>query len=195
MLDTGIDVLEVVNLVFFCWCARRGFGRCSAVVRACVPDLFGPGKHKEEVVAFDHARTSSNFSQNIPATEGALGERLVGQSGCRWRLGWIGELDKVVADRQTARETTASPAGHPVSDDEVRAQIAARCCRSGVGQHEPRQLRVQPTAAHREQYAKPEAWTLLSPEALSELSHQVAGLPSQLDPENEEANSLRPGWC
>jgi type I restriction enzyme R subunit len=39
-----------------------------------------------------------------------------------------------------------------------------------------------------EQYAKPEAWAVLSPEALSDLSHQVAGLPSELDPENEEAN-------
>ncbi|MBL8529041.1 MAG: restriction endonuclease subunit R, partial [Burkholderiales bacterium] len=31
------------------------------------------------------------------------------------------------------------------------------------------------------------AWAVLSPEALAELSHEVAGLPSELDPENEEA--------
>jgi hypothetical protein len=31
------------------------------------------------------------------------------------------------------------------------------------------------------------AWAVLSPEALSELSHEVAGLPSELDPEGEEA--------
>ena len=38
-----------------------------------------------------------------------------------------------------------------------------------------------------EKYAKPEAWTVLPSEALTELSHEVAGLPSELDPEGEEA--------
>jgi type I restriction enzyme R subunit len=46
---------------------------------------------------------------------------------------------------------------------------------------------VRPRRRIVEQYAKPEAWTVLSPEALSDLSHQVAGLPSELDPESEEA--------
>ena len=38
-----------------------------------------------------------------------------------------------------------------------------------------------------EKYAKPESWVSLPAEALTELSHEVAGLPSELDPENEEA--------
>src|SRR6185295_16957224 len=38
-----------------------------------------------------------------------------------------------------------------------------------------------------EKYAKPEAWGVLSSAALSELSHDVAGLPSELDPEGEES--------
>ncbi len=46
---------------------------------------------------------------------------------------------------------------------------------------------VRPQRRLVEKYAKPEAWAVLSPEALSELSHEVAGLPSELDPENEEA--------
>jgi type I restriction enzyme R subunit len=46
---------------------------------------------------------------------------------------------------------------------------------------------VRPRRRIVEQYAKPEAWTVLSPEARSELSHEVAGLPSELDPGNEEA--------
>ena len=46
---------------------------------------------------------------------------------------------------------------------------------------------VRPKRRIVEKYAKPEAWTILSPEALSELSHEVAGLPSELDPEGEEA--------
>jgi type I restriction enzyme, R subunit len=46
---------------------------------------------------------------------------------------------------------------------------------------------VRPKRRIIEKYAKPEAWTLLAPEALSELSHEVAGLPSELDPESEDA--------
>ena len=38
-----------------------------------------------------------------------------------------------------------------------------------------------------EKYAKPESWVSLPAEAVTELSHEVAGLPSELDPENEEA--------
>jgi type I site-specific restriction endonuclease len=38
-----------------------------------------------------------------------------------------------------------------------------------------------------ESYAQPEAWAVLSTEAHSALAHHVAGLPSALDPEPEEA--------
>ena len=46
---------------------------------------------------------------------------------------------------------------------------------------------VRPQRRLVEKYAKPEAWVSLPGEALTELSHEVAGLPSELDPENEEA--------
>lgn len=46
---------------------------------------------------------------------------------------------------------------------------------------------VRPRRRLVEKYARPEAWTSLPPEAVAELSHEVAGLPSELGPENEEA--------
>ena len=46
---------------------------------------------------------------------------------------------------------------------------------------------VRPRRRLVEKYAKPESWVSLTAEALTELSHEVAGLPSELDPENEEA--------
>ncbi|PYM12889.1 MAG: restriction endonuclease subunit R, partial [Candidatus Rokuibacteriota bacterium] len=46
---------------------------------------------------------------------------------------------------------------------------------------------VRPHRRLVEKYARPEAWAALASEALSELSHEVAGLPTELDPENEEA--------
>ena len=38
-----------------------------------------------------------------------------------------------------------------------------------------------------EKYAKPEAWMRLNVEEYSELAHEVAGLPSELEAEDEEA--------
>ena len=48
MLDTGIDVPEVVNLVFFkiVRSKTKFWQMLGRGTRLC-PDLFGPGKHKE----------------------------------------------------------------------------------------------------------------------------------------------------
>ena len=46
---------------------------------------------------------------------------------------------------------------------------------------------VRPKRRLVEKYAKPEAWTVLAPEALTELAHEVAGLPAELEAEAEEA--------
>ncbi len=46
---------------------------------------------------------------------------------------------------------------------------------------------VRPRRRVVEKYSKPSAWTALTPEALSELAREVAGLPAELDPEAEEA--------
>ncbi len=45
---------------------------------------------------------------------------------------------------------------------------------------------VRPRRRLVEKYARPEAWSVLPREALAELSQEVAGLPSEIDPENEE---------
>ena len=46
---------------------------------------------------------------------------------------------------------------------------------------------VRPRRRIIEKYARPEVWTVLSADALSELAHEVAGLPSELEAEAEEA--------
>jgi len=89
-------------------------------------------------------------------------------------------------NRNAAREQRAPPHGHPESDVEVRAQIAALLQREVVSMNIDNFV-VRPKRRIVEKYAKPEAWQLLPADALSELSHEVAGLPSELDPEGEEA--------
>jgi len=188
MLDTGIDVPEVVNLVFFKLVrSKTKFWQMLGRGTRLCPDLFGPGKHKESFCVFDYCQNLEYFSQNIPATEGAMGESL-GKRLFNARLELIQELNGKIAvlGPNAAREQRAPPHGRADTDEEVRAQVAA------LLQHEVAAMNidnfvVRPRRRLVEKYAKIEAWAVLPPEALSELSHQVAGLPSELDPENEEA--------
>lgn len=188
MLDTGIDIPEVVNLVFFKLVrSKTKFWQMLGRGTRLCPDLFGPGRHKECFRVFDYCQNLEYFKQDIPVTEGALGASL-GRRLFDARLALIGELDGKLAHagRDAAQEQRAAPPGHPESEQEVRMQVAALLQREVAAMNLDNFV-VRPRRRIVEQYAKPEAWTVLSPEALSELSHQVAGLPSELDPENEEA--------
>ena len=141
MLDTGIDVPEVVNLVFFkvVRSKTKFWQMLGRGTRLC-PDLFGPGKHKEYFQIFDYCGNLEFFGQNPATVDGAAGESL-GKRLFKRRLETM-NLDNFV---------------------------------------------VRPKRRAVEKYAKPEAWMRLSGEALAELSREVAGLPSELEPEPEEA--------
>lgn len=188
MLDTGIDIPEVVNLVFFKLVrSKTKFWQMLGRGTRLCPDLFGPGQHKQFFYLFDYCQNLEYFSQNPETTDGALGASL-GKRLFDARLELIGELDRKSegVDRDAAREQRAPPLGHPESDYEVRAQTAALLQRE-VDSMNLDNFVVRPKRRIVERYAKPEAWKVLAPEALSELSHEVAGLPSELDPEGEEA--------
>jgi type I restriction enzyme, R subunit len=188
MLDTGIDVPEVVNLVFFKLVrSKTKFWQMLGRGTRLCPDLFGPGKHKEYFYVFDYCQNLEYFSQNIPATEGALGESL-GKRLFNARLELIGELDHRSDGEkggQVVKEAAAAY-GDPRTNDEVRRSLAELLQRETAAMNLDNFV-VRPRRRIVEKYAKPEAWAVLSPEALSDLSHQVAGLPSELDPESEEA--------
>jgi type I restriction enzyme R subunit len=77
MLDTGIDVPEVVNLVFFK--AVRSKSKFWQMIgrgtRLC-PGLFGPGEDKKDFFVFDFCGNLEYFSKNLPGTEGSLQKSL-----------------------------------------------------------------------------------------------------------------------
>ena len=78
MLDTGIDIPEVVNLVFFKLVrSKTKFWQMVGRGTRLCPDLFGPGQHKQEFFIFDYCQNLEFFSQNPATTDGALGEPLV----------------------------------------------------------------------------------------------------------------------
>ncbi len=74
MLDTGIDVPEVVNLVFFKLVrSKTKFWQMIGRGTRLCPDLFGPGKDKEFFYVFDYCQNLEFFSQNPATTGGSLG--------------------------------------------------------------------------------------------------------------------------
>jgi len=187
MLDTGIDVPEVGNLVFFKLVrSRTKFWQMVGRGTRLCPDLFGPGQHKEFFYLFDYCQNLEYFSQDMPATEGSaaasLGKRLFNA-----RLELIAALDSRAQNVSVATvgESTATY-GDPRTNDEVRQSVSELLQRE-VASMNVDNFVIRPHRRLVEEYAKPEAWVALAGEALSELSCEIAGLPTQLDPENEEA--------
>jgi type I restriction enzyme R subunit len=185
MLDTGIDVPEVVNLVFFkvVRSKTKFWQMLGRGTRLC-PDLFGPGKDKQHFQIFDYCGNLEFFGQNPATTDGALGESL-GKRLFKRRLETIGELDKKL-DVVAAAAEPATVFGDPRNEVELRMAVAD-LLHGEVAAMNLDNFVVRPKRRMIEKYAQAAAWTRLSDEALTELSRDVAGLPSELESEPEEA--------
>jgi type I restriction enzyme, R subunit len=188
MLDTGIDIPEVVNLVFFKLVrSKTKFWQMLGRGTRLCPDLFEPGQDKDCFQLFDYCGNLEFFSQNPETTEGAawvsLGKRLFVT-----RLELVEELDRrvgVVAGPSAAAEPPA-PYGDPTTDAGVRGALATALHREVAAMNLGNFL-VRPQRRLVERYARREAWASLSRADMGELAQGVAGLPAELGVEAEEA--------
>ena len=179
MLDTGIDVPAALNLVFFKLVRSKTkfwqmLGRGTRLCR----DLFAPGKHKEFFYVFDYCQNLEFFSQNPETTEGSLGASL-GKRLFTARLELIAALDKQQAAEGVVREGEGGLEG--------LRQETATLLQTEVAAMNLGNFIVRPLRRLVERYAAVEAWTTLTTEALGELAQQVAGLPSEIETDDEEA--------
>ena len=152
--------------------------------RLC-PDLFGPGKDKQHFQIFDYCGNLEFFGQNPATTDGALGESL-GKRLFKRRLETIGELDKKLRLGTTLADGPPMVVGEPRNEVELRMAVAD-LLHGEVAAMNLDNFVVRPKRRAVEKYAQVAAWTRLSDEALTELSDEVAGLPSELESEPEEA--------
>ena len=177
MLDTGIDIPEVVNLVFFKLVrSKTKFWQMVGRGTRLCPDLFAPGNDKKFFYIFDYCQNLEYFSQNPEATDGSLGESL-GKRLFKARLELIGELDRKLS--LLTREG-------PDTEADLRREVAA-LLHGEVAAMNVENFIVRAKRRLVEKYAKPDAWSELKPEAIAELANDVAGLQSELDAEDEEA--------
>jgi type I restriction enzyme, R subunit len=171
MMDTGIDVPEIVNLVFFKVVrSKTKFWQMVGRGTRLRKDLFGPGKHKEFFYVFDFCQNLEFFSQNPETTDGALGASL-GKRIFTARVSLIGELDhgeRTEADQHLRKDTALH----------LQEQVAAMNVDNFI---------VRPKRRYVERYAKPEAWEKLGAEQQHELTEHVASLPSERVDDDEEA--------
>ena len=177
MLDTGIDVPEVVNLVFFKLVrSKTKFWQMAGRGTRLCPDLFGPDKDKEFFYIFDYCQNLEFFNQNPDAVEGSLAESL-GKRLFKTRLELVGELDRTDAD--IVQEDSTSKV-------ELRQDVATLLHKE-VAAMNLENFVVRAKRRYVEKYSRLDAWRDLKIEEHAELANEVAGLPSELEAEEEEA--------
>jgi type I restriction enzyme, R subunit len=171
MLDTGIDIPEVVNLVFFKLVrSKTKFWQMVGRGTRLCPNLFAPDRSKEFFYIFDYCQNLEFFSQDIKTTSGTAGASL-SKRLFNARLELIGELDGTssAGTELAVREDIAH---------QLQTEVAAMNLNNFI---------VRPLRQLVETYNQPTAWQKLQPSQLAELAERVAGLPTELPTESETA--------
>ncbi len=171
MLDTGIDVPEVVNLVFFkpVYSKIKFWQMIGRGTRLC-PDLFGPGDHKKDFRVFDFCFNFDFFHENPAGIEAdasaPLGTRLF-----RARVRLLGHLQDAPA---------LDPGGKvkPSLADGLHAEVAAM---------NPENFIVRLHLESVERFQQREAWEKLRDSDRETLQFELAGLPSQIETDDVES--------
>ena len=190
MLDTGIDVPEVLNLVFFkpVRSKTKFWQMIGRGTRLC-PDLFGPGQDKEYFRVFDYCQNVEFFGANPEIKEAnaakSLSERL-----------FAGRLDLIRAldDKHTKAGAMAESSQAPFEDSEgalptepeIRAS-AAKTLQDIVGGLNADNFLVRQHRRAVEKYRDSKAFDKIDDEKRKELVEEIAPLPSSHMLGTEEA--------
>lgn len=165
MLDTGIDIPEVLNLVFFkpVYSKIKFWQMIGRGTRLC-PDIFGPGADKTDFRVFDFCFNFDFFRQRpegrVGSDSASLGKRLFGA-----RVQLLGHLQ---AD--TARDPDGI-LGEAVTDN-LHTEVQAMSPDNFI-------VRLQLESVER--FQARERWHGLSDEDRATLINDVAGLPCTLE--------------
>lgn len=185
MLDTGIDVPEVVNLVFFKVVrSRTKFWQMVGRGTRLCKDLFGPGEHKKFFYLFDYCQNLEFFSQNPEHVDGSASEPLSTRL-FKTRLALIEELDAQLKGGLVVREPNAAY-GEQVNEPLLRGELASHLHQTVAAMNIDNFV-VRPQRKYVEKYAKADAWAALNTESLTELAKNVAKLPTELVDDDEDA--------
>lgn len=183
MLDTGVDVPEVVNLVFFKLVrSKTKFWQMIGRGTRLCPDLFGPGQNKQNFYVFDYCGNLEYFSQDLPGSPGST-QKSLNQKLFETRLGLITALDHL----QPPKDPDPAEGQGTESDRGLRVDVAWSLHRIVAGMTLDNFL-VRPHRRLVEQYAQWEPWAgVLSSETATDVGNSLSGLPSTHKDDDEDA--------
>ena len=172
MLDTGIDIPEIVNLVFFKIVrSKTKFFQMIGRGTRLRPDLFGPGIDKAFFFIFDFCQNLEFFNQDSKGVEGTAQESLSSKV-FRARLGLLEKFRHVGSVDESVQNLDEEISGT------LRTQIEAMNVDNFV---------VRPHRELVERFREPATWEQLDPYDFDQLDYILSGLPNELDPEDETA--------
>jgi type I restriction enzyme R subunit len=187
MLDTGIDVPEIVNLVFFKQVrSKTKFWQMMGRGTRLCADLFGPGQDKEFFRVFDYCQNLEFFGANPEMKEASAAKSLSTRLFAA-RLDLVRALDeKHAKPGGFAAGEQAAYGDAPPSEDDIRAD-ALKTLQEVVAGLNRNNFIVRQHRRAVEKYEKPEAWKTLDNETRDELLDEIAPLPSARGFGTEEA--------
>lgn len=171
MLDTGIDVPEVANLVFFkpVYSKIKFWQMIGRGTRLC-PDLYGPGDDKQDFRVFDFCFNFDYFKENPDGIEGSGGVSL-STSLFRTRVQLLGQI-------QTLPELNSSTALKGSLATELHREVASMNRENFI---------VRECLEAVERFQNRKVWDQLIEADFETLQRDVAGLPSEIEADDIES--------
>ena len=172
MLDTGIDIPEIVNLMILKPVrSRTKFWQMLGRGTRLCQNLFGPGHHKECFWIFDCCQNLEYFLGGGGA-ESTANQESLSTKLFKARLAVIEMIDQK-AGNQANQTSPTSPA-----ENQNHRHLFAESLRGHVAACPADNFLVRPHLELVERFRKPEAWSILTAEDHALLATTLAPLPS-----------------
>jgi type I restriction enzyme R subunit len=181
MLDTGVDVPEVVNLVFFKLVrSKTKFWQMIGRGTRLCPDLYAPGVDKKFFNIFDFCQNIEYFNQNLPPSQGTLTDSLDSKLFKR-RVSLIKSIDTGM-DHEVDAVRKEEKKGLRVETAELLHSIVSNMTLDN--------FIVRPKRLYVERYSDITKWETLEASDADEICEELAGLPSQQRDQEEDAKQF-----
>ncbi len=181
MLDTGIDVPDVANLVFFKIVRSSSkFWQMIGRGTRLRPDLFGPGQDKKEFYVFDFCQNLEYFGQNPTGHDGSVQQSVSQQiftAQVELLLG-IARADGDTVVGAGDDGTTSLPA----LGEDLRAVLHEKVAGMTLDN-----FVVRPHRPWVERFSERESWAGIDEQAARDVVGHLAGLPTTVVDEDEKA--------
>jgi type I restriction enzyme R subunit len=178
MLDTGIDVPEVVNLVFFKLVrSKTKFWQMIGRGTRLCPNLYAPQQDKKHFYIFDFLQNLEYFAENPEASDGATAEALDTRL-FKARLDLITSVSVSEGQNKTGKQQ---------ADDEALRNETTSHLHNIVSNMTLANMLVRPKRKYVEKYSSVDAWKNITESVAMEIGNELSNLPSQVRDTEEEA--------